>query len=520
MPDAAEKSILKELNQLLDKQVFQPADPSTKDFIPSSTFLKEKFTPDGIFDVLKSRIVAHGNRQNRSTYSDAEISSMTARTESIFITAHQEAKEKRYVCTTDVPGAYLNSNLGRIVHMLLPPQIASRLIKIRPEWSHFLRFDGSLIVKLTKSLYGLIEAGKLWFDNIAGFLTSIDFKQNAADPCVFQLNKNGTICDITLVVDDIKASSSNRDILLDLHSKLESKYGPMKLNWGTLNGSIISIPYIGMMFNYNKTNGTVTITAPDYLTKLLEEYKITGTCSTPATSSLFQTTTGESIDTHDYKSLLMKIMYYAKRIRPEILLAVSHLATKTEPNTSDWSQLFRILRYLNGSKNIGLTLGGKNNGNLTLRASVDASFGVHCDLKSHSAIIFTLDDSGTFLYKSQKQKITSRSSTEAELIALYESTSHIFWLRKFLSELGFPQTTTVIEQDNLSTMHLANYGPKTTGRSRYIDLRYFYIKEKIEDKEIKLEHIASQDLVADILTKPLSGALFIKLRQRLLNIPQ
>lgn len=128
---------------------------------------------------------------------------------------------------------------------------------------------------------------------------------------------------------------------------------------------------------------------------------------------------------------------------------------------------------------------------ITIDAYVDAAYGNHTDGKGHTGMLISLGKGGAVNAKSTKQKLVSKSSTEAELIAVSDSSSQIIWTRDFLANQGYNTGPANIYQDNQSTIKLVEKGKST-------------------------DH-----MIADILTKPLQGTLFIKLRNLLLNhIPQ
>jgi hypothetical protein len=211
----------------------------------------------------------------------------------------------------------------------------------------------------------------------------------------------------------------------------------------------------------------------------------------------------------------MKLMYLAKRTRPDILLPVSFLATKSNgPNAQDMARVDHVLRYLKGTRDLGLTLRSPTN---TLQAFADASYAVHPDAKGHTGYLLALDGGGAILAKSRKQQLVSRSSTEAEMIAQHALLEDIELPRRLLADLGYPQSATPVFQDNKSAIHLAHYGPGATGHSKHMDVRFFYSKQKIEDGTIAIHHVPTADMVADILTKPLVGEQFQRLRARLLG---
>ena len=119
--------------------------------------------------------------------------------------------------------------------------------------------------------------------------------------------------------------------------------------------------------------------------------------------------------------------------------------------------------------------------------------------------------------RSGKQKIVSKSLTESELISLSDSVPQAVWSRDFLSNQGYKIDPALIYQDNKSTIALAEKGRSTSDRTRHINIRYFFVKDRIDQGEIKVQYLPTEDMIADILTKPLQGVLFRKLRKQLLN---
>ena len=150
-------------------------------------------------------------------------------------------------------------------------------------------------------------------------------------------------------------------------------------------------------------------------------------------------------------------------------------------------------------------------------ASTDASYGVHNDGKSHSGLCLFLGK-GVFMAKSVKQKIVSKSSAEAELICTSDMATDVIYMHDFLTAQGEKLSVPDIKQDNQGTMIMLAKGSSSSGRSRHINIRYYWLKERIDRKEIKLSYLRTEDMVADILTKPLQGQKFYALRKMLLNI--
>jgi hypothetical protein len=147
---------------------------------------------------------------------------------------------------------------------------------------------------------------------------------------------------------------------------------------------------------------------------------------------------------------------------------------------------------------------------------VDASYGVHKDCKSHTGTVVTLGK-GPVLVKSVKQKINTKSSTEAELVGLSDSMSVIIWCRNFLEKQGYTMPPAQVFQDNMSTISMIRSGKPTSDRTRHVNIRFFFINDREKSGEVKVEYKSTKSMLADILTKPLQGEQFVVLRDELLN---
>ena len=115
--------------------------------------------------------------------------------------------------------------------------------------------------------------------------------------------------------------------------------------------------------------------------------------------------------------------------------------------------------------------------------------------------------------KSSKHKLNTKSSTEAELVGASDYLSYPIWAKKFLEAQGYPLEENIFYQDNQSTIRFEKNGRKSCGpNSRHIDIRYFFIKDRIDLERIEVQHCLTEQMLADFFTKPLQGNLFRKLR--------
>ncbi len=155
----------------------------------------------------------------------------------------------------------------------------------------------------------------------------------------------------------------------------------------------------------------------------------------------------------------------------------------------------------------GITLmaaGGERN--IQVSAHVDASFGCHENGKSHTGVCISVGE-GPIFVRSVKQKIVTKSSTEAELVALSDEAGLLFHIEDFVKSQGY---TCEIEvgQDNQSTIAMITSSVKESMRTRHIKVRYFWLRERIKLGELNIQYVPTGAMLADMLTKPMQGKLF------------
>jgi len=154
----------------------------------------------------------------------------------------------------------------------------------------------------------------------------------------------------------------------------------------------------------------------------------------------------------------------------------------------------------------------------TMRTWVDASYAVHDNMRSHTGgtISFGI---GTIGSKSNKQKLNTKSSTEAELVGASDYLPTTIWVMNFLQEQGYPVQSSFFEQDNQSAIKMEKNGRMSAGqRSRHVNIRYFWIADRLKSEKIKIQYCPTQNMLADFLSKPLQGSLFVRLRDVLLGL--
>ena len=211
-----------------------------------------------------------------------------------------------------------------------------------------------------------------------------------------------------------------------------------------------------------------------------------------------------------FHTTVAKGLFLSKRARPDIQTTIAFLCTQVQqPMDTDWFKLVGLIKYLNATRKKDLTLSVDKLS--IVKWYVDASFVVHSDYKSHTSATMTLSG-GAVQSVSRKQKLNTRSSTEAELVAVDDVMTMVLWTKLFLEEQGYE-----IEK-NKSAILLETNGKKSAGkRSRALNIRYFFVTDQIEMGNVSVEYCPTDNMTSDFMTKPLQGVKFVKLQDDILG---
>ena len=116
-------------------------------------------------------------------------------------------------------------------------------------------------------------------------------------------------------------------------------------------------------------------------------------------------------------------------------------------------------------------------------------------------------------WKSRKQTCVALSTAKAEYVALAGATQEATWMRQLLEDLQHKQTEpTVIHEDNQSAIAIAQQ-PNSHSKMKHIDIRYHFVRKKVQDNTIEVRYCPTNDMLADILTKGLTYDKFSRLHE-------
>ena len=518
MGEDAIKAIVAEAQQLDDKGAFEPLKAETLDRKQKSGALESiTMVTKKRCGKVKGRTCADGRKQ-RDYVTKAESSSPTISLEGLMTIILTAAHEDRQVLVADIAGAYLNADMDDFVTMKFKDEMVDYMVAANPErYAPYVTYEEGrkvLYVRLLKALYGCIQSALLWYRMLTGKLMQLGYKINKYDQCVANKQIDGKQCTIGYYVDDLIATQKNQMVLKELKEQLEEEYGEMSATFGDTQ------TYLGMDISFNRKDKTATISMKGYLQDAVEKFEAyeelgKKPANTPAKRDLFEVTEGaEKLEEKRralFHSITALLLYVSKRARPDISTTIAFLCTRPAvADVDDWRKLRRLLQYIKTTLDLKLVIGADSM--TAFKTFIDVAYGVHMDMKSHTGGAMTFGQ-GVITSKSSKQKLNVKSSTEGEVVGMSDYVAFPIWFKYFLEEQGYKVEENIVYQDNQSAMKIEKNGIRSCGqKSRHINSRYFFIKDRVETNEIRIEYCQTEKMLADFFTKPLQGELFRRFR--------
>jgi Reverse transcriptase (RNA-dependent DNA polymerase) len=432
-----------------------------------------------------------------------ETTSPTMRMETFRAVAHVAATNGWPLHQVDIKTAFLRGVLepGEEVYMKQPKGFEAK-------------GEEDLIWELQKGLYGLPQAGRIWNKAMNQGMLSIGFTRIKCEYCLyFRQTKDGIVL-TGIHVDDFLLAASSLLQAANFKQQIASIWEISDLGEAKF--------CVGIAIERDLANHHIYLSQTALIDKILASFNMIdcNPVSTPMEAGLVLSrqsdtvlTRQEELDLLDipYRRLVGLLMYLAIATRPDIALAVQKLSQfMNYYRPVHWNAAKRVVRYLKGTRNLQLRLGGTNPTKLV--GFTDASYACCPDSgKSVGAYCFSLG-AGMISWAARKQKTVAQSTCDAEYIACAEAARECMWLRMLTAEINLIQPhPTPLLTDNESALALAK-DPRFHARAKHINTRCHYIRECIDNSDIYLSYVNTDDNIADILTKPLAAPNFLRLR--------
>ncbi len=207
--------------------------------------------------------------------------------------------------------------------------------------------------------------------------------------------------------------------------------------------------------------------------------------------------------------LLGSLMYLAIATRPDLAQAVGILGRfSSNPGIQHWKAVKHVFRYIKGTMDMKLTYAPNPDAPELFSTYCDADHAGCPDSGCSTGAYVVKIGTGAVSWSSKLQSITTLSTTEAEYVAAVSAGQEILWMRNLLGELGFalPSSST-LHMDSLSAISVAK-NPEHHGRMKHLDLRFFWLRDVVNEGVIAIAHCPTSLMPADALTKNLSFTQF------------
>ena len=262
-----------------------------------------------------------------------------------------------------------------------------------------------------------------------------------------------------------------------------------------------------MSVTRDRKNKTLHLGQEQYIKDILIKFNMQDCkpSSTPMESKDIAGNSDPLPDSKPYKSLIGKLLYASSCTRPDITMAVSHLSRfLAKPQVKHWDQAKRVLRYLKGTSNLGLTYGKSRD--IKPIFFQDASYADEDGALSRTGFVALLGGAAVN-WGSQRQQTVALSTVEAEYMALTAATQEAIFERQLLKHLGYEQAEpSAMYEDNQGCIALSS-NMMTTKRSKHINVKYHFCREKIINGESKVLYCPTNQMLADVLGPLFTGHL-------------
>ena len=318
----------------------------------------------------------------------------------------------------------------------------------------------------------------LWYNLYTNTLKDIGFPLNLYDRCITNNEIDGKQCTVVFHVDDNKLSHVDSNVVKNVIDKFSEYFGELAITQGDAHD------FFGINIKL-RVDGLVAIQQHEHIEQALEKFGPTYTyhVMSPCANHLWKVDeNAEKLNEKKvdlFHSIVVKLLHVTKRSKPDIETAIAFLMTRvSKSDVGDWKKLKRLMTWLKQTRGDVRLIGAKSVKDLFVW--VDAAFGVHADIKSQTDGVISFGHRMVHC-QSNKHKLNTKSSTEAEIVGTSKYVPFPIWLAMFMYEQGYPIKQNVLFHDNKSAIKMENNGRDScTGISRHINIRLFFVNDRVD----------------------------------------
>ncbi|GJR93164.1 retrovirus-related pol polyprotein from transposon TNT 1-94 [Tanacetum coccineum] len=450
---------------------------------------RNKLDKNGIVSRDKARLVAQGYNQQEGIYYD-ETYAPVARLESIRILLAIACASDFKLYQMDVKSAFLNGFINKDVYVAQPPVFKDFQ---KPNY----------VYKLKKALYGLKQAPKAWYDRLKAFLIKHEYSMGMVDNTLFTKKSKSHLIIVQIYVDDIIFGSTSQNLCDDFAKIMHDEFEMSMM--GELNfflGLQIKQMEDGIFFNQSK-----------YIKEMLKKFRLEDSkpTKTPMSTEIKFTKDDEddSVNSSNYRGMISSLLYLSTS-RPNIMFSICLCARFQEnPKTTHLEAVKRIFRYVRGTTHLGLWYLKGIRVETIVYVDYDHA-GDYVDSKSTSGICMFMGCCLTSWF-AKKQTVLAISTTKAEYVSAGKACQQALWMKQALIDYDIRLDDVLIMCDNKGSIDLSK-NPVKHSRTKHTEIRHHFLRDNVQKGNISIKKVASEDNIADILTKPLKREVFNYLR--------
>lgn len=479
--------------------------PQNRKVIKSKLVFKVKRDHLGRVKKFKVRLVAKGFTQEEGV-DYKETFSPVAKGVSFRLAIVLALRHNLHLRQLDVETAFPYADLEEDVYMSPPAGIS---------------VPKGCCLKILKSLYGLKQAPRNWYNLLRETIKSMGYQQCVLDPCLFVQKGSGDHLNMILVyVDDIIVLSDDDNHVAEVINKFNTQYamqdlgdlqhylgltiekrddGKIKLHQTAYAKDVVS-RFSHLLSDRKRRNRTDTPLPPGI--KLSKEAQVPETSKQRAYAQEFP-----------YQSVIGALMYLAVHTRPDLAYTVNLLSRfNSRPTYAACQAALHTLVYLEETVDQGIVFPNSIDSD-PLEVYSDADWAGDLDTSRSTTGYIVYLWGAPIAWQSRLQPTVATSTMEAEYMAAYAAIQEIVWIRGVMTELGLQgfelssdASPTILYMDSKSAIDLAQ-NPVNHKRSKHIRIKYHWIREQVGDKVVKLNHIPTAEMRADMMTKSLPEKL-------------
>ena len=492
MPSASQKewkqACREELDSLRRRKVFELVDPPA-----GRKVIKNRW----VFDLKsdgrkKARLVAKGFSQVEGIDYD-EIFSPVVRFETIRMMIALAALKNWHIAGLNVKTAFLYGELDEELYMEQPEGFK-------------VKGQDRKVMRLKRAIYGLKQAALAWWKALDKSMAALGLTRLLSDSGLF-VNKEKSIVAI-VYVDDVLFLGADKPKLLKLKEQFMKAWECRDL------GDAQEF----LRMRIKRKDGKIYLDQTTYLQKVLQQFNLQNANPTPTPlpegyQPSPNTSHADPALRSKYQQVIGSLLYIMLGTRPDIAFAVTKLSQHAANPTEDHlNRALYICRYLLGTANYSLVFDGPLDSGLM--AYSDSDWASDPNTRKSTTSYMVKLAGAIFSWNSRAQKTVALSSTEAEYMSLSDTSRQLLWIKSLMSELGIDLSPIPLFGDNQGSIFLAS-NPVQEKRIKHIDLRYHFIRNVVQNKQVELFFIEGASNPADLFTKNLGRVKFQKVREQL-----